>query len=497
MFMLNVVAYCRVSTDEKDQLNSLQTQRDFFEAYAAKNNLNLIRIYSDQGISGTKTKNRIAFNQMMRDAETKIFDAVLIKDVSRLARNTLDFLGAYRRLQSLGIDVQFLNYQMNNMGGNEFMLTMLAAMAQEESHNTSQRIKFSKKFNAEKGKVPNLTFGYDKIDGDYFHLNINPKEAEIVQLIFQKYTEDGDGTLKIANTLNEMGIMTKRNCKWTQNAVSRILRNPIYIGKIVNGKQELVNFPDTKRVQKDEKDFITVQNDAVKIIDEATFEKAQCLLAERSKAFQTNKTRYSNQHLFSTLIKCAECGWSFRRIQKTYKNTYVRWCCSGRNQHGTGACANTVSIDEDMLIAELQRYFSSLLANKEKYIQEAKEAFLKNSEAKEDILKKEEDISKKLAEMKHYRDKMLRLFAEDMISLEELQEKLAVTKTQIPKLEYELKTLSIKPNQKAFEKALDSVFQNIESITDIRTLSNAQLKRIIQKITVDKEGHVDIYLNLL
>jgi hypothetical protein len=122
---------------------------------------------------------------------------------------------------------------------------------------------------------------------------------------------------------------------------------------------------------------------------------------------------------------------------------------------------------------------------------------LKNSEAKEDILKKEEDITKKLAEMKHYRDKMLRLFAEDMISLEELQEKLAVTKTQIPKLEYELKTLSIKPNQKAFEKALDSVFQNIESITDIRTLSNAQLKKIIQKITVDKEGHVDIYLNLL
>jgi DNA invertase Pin-like site-specific DNA recombinase len=118
---MNVVAYCRVSTDEQDQLNSLQTQKEFFETYAAKNGMNLIRIYSDQGLSGTKTKNRTAFNQMMCDAELKLFQAVLIKDVSRLARNTLDFLGAYRKLISLGIDVQFLNYQMNNIGGNEFI----------------------------------------------------------------------------------------------------------------------------------------------------------------------------------------------------------------------------------------------------------------------------------------------------------------------------------------------------------------------------------------
>lgn len=92
---------------------------------------------------------------MMHGAETGIFQIVLIKDVSRLARNTVVLLEACRKLRSLGIEVQFLNYQMNNMGNSEFLLTLYAAMAQEESYNTSKRIKFSKKFNAERGKVPN------------------------------------------------------------------------------------------------------------------------------------------------------------------------------------------------------------------------------------------------------------------------------------------------------------------------------------------------------
>ena len=227
--MQNAVAYCRVSTNEKDQINSLQTQKDFFETYALKNEMNLIHIYSDQGISGTQTKNRAAFNQMMRDAEAGNFKTVLIKDVSRLARNTVSLLESCRTLRALGVEVQFLNYQMNNMGNGEFLLTLYAAMAQEESFNTSKRIKFSKKFNAEKGKVPNCVFGYDKIKGDYFHLNINPNEAETVRFIFEEYTQKQNGTSKIAQSLNSMGIRTKRNSQWTQNAVSRILRNSIYI----------------------------------------------------------------------------------------------------------------------------------------------------------------------------------------------------------------------------------------------------------------------------
>lgn len=494
---MNVVAYCRVSTDEKDQLNSLQTQKEFFEAYAQKNGLNLIHIYSDQGISGTKTKNRAAFNRMMRDAEMQLFQAVLIKDVSRLARNTVDFLETYRTLFALGIDIQFLNYNMTNRGGGEFMLTLLAAQAQDESHNTSLRIKFGKRHNAEKGKVPNLIFGYNKIEGDYFHLDINEAEAETVRFIFRKYTEDGDGTLKIAQTLNGMGLVTKRGSKWTQTAVSRILSHSIYVGKVINGKQEIVNFPDSVRVKKDEADFIIVQNDELRIIDDATFEKAQALMKERSTAFKTDKTRHSNQYLFSTLIKCADCGWSFRRVKRTYQNTYVKWVCSARNGHGADICENAVSIDENILIEELQKYFSSLLSDKKYYIEKAKEEFLKSHEETSDRKERRREIEKKLSEMKKYREKMMNLYAADCISLEEFQKNTATTKAEIPRLEYELQALSIAPDKKAFEKALDTVFQNIENITDIRKLSNAQLKEIVHEIKVDKQGHIDIYLNTL
>jgi excinuclease UvrABC ATPase subunit len=386
---------------------------------------------------------------------------------------------------------------MTNRGGGEFMLTLLAAQAQDESHNTSLRIKFSKKFNAEKGKVPNLVFGYDKVNGDYFHLNINEKESETVRFIFRKYTEDGDGTLKIAQTLNAMGIKTKRGCEWSQNAVARILTNSIYIGKIVNGKQEITNFPDSKRVNKDEADFITVQNDALKIIDEKTFEKAQNLLEVRRTAFQTNKTRHSNQYLFSTLIKCADCGWSFRRIQRTYQNTYVKWVCSARNGHGTDSCENAVSIDENILIEELQKYFSSLLSNREHYIEKAKEEFLRSRKIDADQNLKKETLEKELAQMKKKKEKMMNLYMADCISLEEFQKNTAAIKAEIPRLEYELQKLSIAPDKKAFEKAIDSVFQNIENITDIRKLSNSQLKEIIREIRVDKDGHIDIYLNTL
>ena len=495
--MINAVAYCRVSTDQEDQLKSLKIQKELFEAYAQKNGLNLIHIYSDEGISGTKTKNRTEFNQMMKDAETGIFQIVLIKDVSRLSRNTVDLLESCRKLRSYNIEVQFLNYQMNNMGNSEFVLTMFAAAAQAESEATSIRIKASKKHNAEKGKIPNFVFGYDKIIGDYFHLNINEDEAKIVKMIFKKYTEDGDGTLKIAQTLNAMGITTKRGYSWTQTAVARILNNSLYIGKIVNGKYEIVNFPESTRAKKEEKDFIIVQNEALRMIDDNTFEKAQRLLKERSNAFQTNKTRHSNQFLFSTLIKCAECGWSFRRTERTYQNTYVRWVCSARNGHGTDSCENSVSVDENILINELQKYFSSMLSDKEKYIREAKKIFLEQYGQNNEAEEKKDELTRKITELKKRKEKMILLFSKDLISIDELEEKLKTINIEIPRLELELKKYAIVHDQKAFEKSLDTVFHNIENITDIRKLSNAQLKEIIHEIKVDKDGHIDIYLNAI
>ena len=124
---------------------------------------------------------------MLADAEKGLFAMVVVKDISRFARNTVDLLQSVRKLKSLGIETQFLTANMTSMGNSEFVLTIFGALAQEESANTSKRIKFGKKMNAEKGRVPNIVFGYDKTIGDYFNLSINENEAKAIRQIFQWY----------------------------------------------------------------------------------------------------------------------------------------------------------------------------------------------------------------------------------------------------------------------------------------------------------------------
>ncbi|HHX55885.1 MAG TPA: recombinase family protein, partial [Clostridiales bacterium] len=198
---MKTVAYCRVSTNKEEQLDSLEGQRSFFQVYAKKHNYDLINIYADEGKSGTTMKKRLQLQQLLIDGRRNEFELVLIKDVSRLARNTVDFLTSIRRLKSYGIRVVFVNYDQTSSDSSEFMLTMLSAIAQEESANTSKRIKFGKKVNAEKGRVPNLCYGYDKINGKNYELEINKKEAEVVGKIFEMYTEELIGTNRIAKRL--------------------------------------------------------------------------------------------------------------------------------------------------------------------------------------------------------------------------------------------------------------------------------------------------------
>ena len=108
--VMNIAAYCRVSTDKEDQLNSLETQKEFFTEYTNRTGDNLIRLYADEGISGTKIKNRKEFQRMLADAEKGLFDMVVVKDISRFARNTVDLLQSVRKLKSLGIEVSYRKY---------------------------------------------------------------------------------------------------------------------------------------------------------------------------------------------------------------------------------------------------------------------------------------------------------------------------------------------------------------------------------------------------
>ena len=494
---MNIAAYCRVSTDKTDQLNSLEAQKEFFSEYTKRTGDKLVRLYADEGISGTKIKNRKEFLRMMADAERGLFDMVVVKDISRFARNTVDLLQNIRKLKALGIETQFLTANMTSMGNSEFVLTIFGALAQEESANTSKRVKFGKKMNAEKGRVPNIVYGYDKIPGDYFNLSINEEEAAVIRQIYKWYIQDGYGTARISGFLNERGLKTKRNCQWSQNAVCRILTNELYTGKIINGKQEVTDFLTGQRTEKDEPDWMVVERPELRIIEPETFEQAQQTMQARGKAFRVDKERQSNKYLFSTLIKCKECGWSFRRTVRTYKNTYVRWVCSGHNGKGADSCPNAVALDEEELIQTLQKYFSNLLESKKNVIRHITNEFQRVYKAKDENLNYEKELNARLSKLQKTRQRYMDMYADDLISREELNEKIGGMRKEIEGLESELKMVSYHLTKgEQLEGILNRTFREIEDISDVGEMSNAQLKKIIQKIEVDKDGNVDIYLRL-
>ena len=495
---MNIAAYCRVSTDKSDQLNSLETQKEFFLEYTKRTGDNLIKLYADEGISGTKIKNRKEFQRMLADAEKGLFDMVVVKDISRFARNTVDLLQSVRRLKSLGIETQFLTANMTSMGNSEFVLTIFGALAQEESANTSKRIKFGKKMNAEKGRVPNIVFGYDKTIGDYFNLSINENEAMAIRQIFQWYTEEGYGGSKIANMLNERGIKTKRGNNWSQNSVCRILTNEIYTGKIINGKEEIADFLTGQRKEKDESEWLVTIRPELRIIEDEVFDKAQDILKGRHDSFKITHERQSNKYLFSTLIKCKECGWSFRRTVRQYKNTYVRWVCSGHNGKGADSCPNAVTVDEEELIQALQEYFQEILSKKKKVINYVIKEFQRVYKAKDENIEYEKQLNTELNRLRKSREKYMDMYTDDLISREELNEKIGGMRKEIERLENELKMVSYHLTKgEQLEAILNSTFKQLEDITDVHEMINAQLKRLIQKIEVDKEGNVDIYLRLI
>lgn len=495
---MNIAAYCRVSTDKEDQLNSLETQKEFFLEYTKRTGDNLIKLYADEGISGTKIKNRKEFQRMLADAEKGLFDMVVVKDISRFARNTVDLLQSVRKLKALGIETQFLTANMTSMGNSEFVLTIFGALAQEESANTSKRIKFGKKMNAEKGRVPNIVYGYDKTIGDYFNLSINEEEAKVICQMYQWYTDEGFGGAKIANMLNDRGIKTKRGNNWSQNSVCRILTNEIYTGKIINGKEEIADFLTGQRKENDESEWLVTVRPELRIIDDETFDKAQDILKGRHDSFKITHERQSNKYLFSTLIKCKECGWSFRRTVRQYKNTYVRWVCSGHNGRGADSCPNAVTVDEEELIQVLQEYFQDVLGKKKKVIDHVIREFQRVYKAKDENIEYEKELNAELNKLRKSREKYMDMYTDDLISREELNEKIGGMRKEIERLENELKMVSYHLTKgEQLEAVLNNTFKEMEDIVDVHEMTNSQLKRLIQKIEVDKDGNVDIYLRLI
>ena len=499
---MKIAAYCRVSTEKEAQIDSLEKQIEFFNEFTKKNGYELYKLYADEGISGKQIKHRKQFQQMMIDAKAKKFDKVVVKDVSRFARNTVDLLQSVRELKSYGVQVDFLNNGEVMEGGSEFILTILGAMAQQESANMSKRVKFGKDITAKKGRVPNLVFGYDKIPDERYTLKINEEEAKIVKEIFESYVYKGIGTTKIAWNLNDRGIRTKKTkSKWVQTSIVRMLKNPIYTGRVTNKKSEVTDFITGTRKELPEEEWIVVERPEMRIISDELFNRAQELLEQRSNEFKLNNKREKTEYVFSTLIYCKHCGYSFRRIKRKYTADgpeYIRWVCSGRNSMGVNHCPNTTVIDEEELLNAIKIYLKSIIKNKKDFMKAVEKEFEKITKLRENNERSEESFLKEIEKVTVKKQKYMEMFQNEIINIQELKKYTNPINEDIARLERELKLITSEIKEKdVLEKELNKTIKTVDDILNNQTITNAMLKTIIDVIEVDSDSNVEVRLKLL
>lgn len=490
---MRIAAYCRVSTDKDEQLDSLNHQKEFFVEYAKRSGHELVRLYADEGISGTSLKKREEFKRLLRDAELGLFDMVVVKDISRFARNTVDALQSIRKLKSMGICTLFLTANMDSMGDSEFILTLFSAMAQEESSNLSKRVKWGKRINAEKGRVPQRIFGYDRIDN--FTLEINPDEARIVRKIFSLYNDQGLGCRTISATLNRDRDKTKLGSDWNARGVRRVLVNPIYCGILINHKYEIEDYLTGRQIRLPEEEQFCHSRPAWAIVTPEVFQKAQEIMASRRTQYDSGEPfmagRYSAKHTFSTLIKCAHCGRSFTRKSYTYTNTRVYWRCVTNDQYTAEKCDNRTCLDEPELLKRLREYFASLIEDRDAFVADILASLDKRLPASQNPEQAKREIEAKRKKLLSKKSRYQEMYASDILSLTELKEKITGITDELNALDRALARLA--PGKKAVE-TVQRYTGEIQRFLELETVTNMDMRRILDHISVDREGHVRVVL---
>lgn len=290
--MLRTAAYCRVSTDKGEQAQSLHSQQHYFAEYIRQHrDWKFVNIYFDEGISGTQTKKRTGFNQMITDAMDGHIDLILTKEVSRFARNTVDALAYTRMLRERRIGVLFIldNIDTRDCDG-ELRLTLMASLAQEESRKISERVKWGQKRRMEQGVVFGRDLlGYTVRDGQLF---INEAEAFIVRRIFHKYTEEGKSARRIADELLKEGIPPKYAAHWSPGVIIKVLRNEKYVGDLCQKKTITPDYlTHLKKSNHGEETFIIIANHHTPIIERELWNRTQVELERRSR----RPRRFSNR----------------------------------------------------------------------------------------------------------------------------------------------------------------------------------------------------------
>lgn len=340
--VLRLAAYCRVSSDSKDQLHSFAAQIRYYTDYAKRHpEYRLVDIYADEGLSGTSMKKRDELNRLLRDCKKGKVDRVIVKSVSRFARNTQELLTMLRMLKELGIGVYFEEQGIDTDKLNmEMIVTFPGMAAQQESESISGNMRWSYKKRMESGEFNSCkaAYGFDLVDGK---LAINEAEAVVVRRIFDLYMQ-GYGKQTIANMLNEEGIPRKREeGKWHHSTILYILNNERYMGDALLQKAFTTETLPFKQVTNHgEKPQYYVENANPAIVSKEVYQAAQAL----QKTKQGTQSSTPGGYPLSKLLLCPDCGRAFRRQMVAGK---VYWLCSGQSSGETSCQSRRVR--EDMV----------------------------------------------------------------------------------------------------------------------------------------------------
>lgn len=342
----NVAAYARVSTLQEEQELSYNSQKEYYEAYIRSvPNWNFVGMYADQGKSGVR-EDRPEFTRMLNDAYAGKIDTILVKSISRFARNAIVTQNVVHKLKAHNVEVIFDEQKLSSFNRNsEMVLNMMATVAEHESRSISKNIRWALDKRAEQGirnYGNNQVLGYDEVDGV-----LVPNESAWVVRYMYEQSAAGVSIQSIINELKKMGVKTMRGKdSFCVGTIEHVLRNELYKGDKLIQKAAPENLYTKKPDESINYDSYYIEDDHEPIVSKELWQKVQ----DRLNSYSKHKTQGS--YFLKGKVYCGECGCPMRRISYLYHNVRQKvWQCSDRfkGKKGNG-CNNEIISEEDLII---------------------------------------------------------------------------------------------------------------------------------------------------
>lgn len=501
---LRVAAYCRVSTDDEDQIKSYNSMVKYYTELIKNNNQWIFAgVYADKAITGTKVDKREDFQRLIQDCMDGMIDMVIAKSLPRFARNTLDTLKYVRMLKEKGIAVYFEVEKINTMKDGEFLMTILSSVAQQEVENTSAYVKKGLKMKMKRGELVGFQgcLGYD-YDVATKSLSINEEGAKTVRYIFDRYVS-GAGSTMIARELNEQGITTIKGNPWTTSSVMGIINNEKYKGDILLGKTFTVDPISKRRLENlGEEDRFYIRDHHQPIVSEETFARAQEIRERRNGGRKSptpgKREKYSRQYAFSCMLECGFCGSSLSRRRWHSNSKYKKtiWQCVTSTKSGKRYCPDSKGIPEQVIEEAFVESYKMLCSDNKDILEEfisRVEKTLSEDTARDKLMK----YQKSADNLQSKRKTLLEKYLEGVVSQDIYEEtdvgyerKLSNIRANIEMLEQQMEDeVSLKRRVEDFKKALS---QN----EVLQEFDRGIFESIIEKVIVggyDEDGNKDPY----